>query len=127
MLLLVGASPVSSRRGLCGVQGDVPGELFPESARDARQMQFRELRQGEMTVPEYGARFTVLARFTPDLVMTEANQCKRFERGLRAEIFDRILAHRTRECSTLVDTAAAVEAGRRTGSGGRTEHESGTA
>ena len=43
--------------------------------------------------------------------MTEANRCKRFERGLRAEIFDRILAHRIREYATLVDTAADVEAG----------------
>ena len=55
---------------------------FPESARDARQMQFLELRQGDMTVPEYEARFTTLARFAPDLVMTEANRCKRFERGI---------------------------------------------
>ena len=38
---------------------------FPESARDARQMQFLELRQRDMTVPEYEARFTALARFAP--------------------------------------------------------------
>ena len=84
---------------------------FPESARDARHMQFLELQQGTMSVPEYEARFTALARFAPDLVRTEASRCKRFEKGLRPEIYRWILAHRIRVYSEMVDTAAAVEDG----------------
>ena len=40
-----------------------------------------------MTVMEYVARFTELARFADDYVATDAVKVKRFENGLRLSIF----------------------------------------
>ena len=48
------------------------GKYFPASARHAKAREFLELRQGTMTVLEYVARFTELARFEDDYVATEA-------------------------------------------------------
>ena len=48
------------------------GKYFPASIRHAKAREFLELRQGTMTVLEYIARFTELARFRDDYVATEA-------------------------------------------------------
>ena len=46
-------------------------KYFPTSARHAKSWEFLELKQGTMTVLEYKARFTELARFTDDYVATD--------------------------------------------------------
>ena len=60
---------------------------------------------------EYESTFTSLSRFSPEMVVTDAHRCRRFERGLRAQILDRVLTLRIRVYSELVDTAMAVERG----------------
>ena len=42
------------------------GKYFPETARHAKAQEFLELKQGAMTVMDYVARFTELARFADD-------------------------------------------------------------
>ena len=44
------------------------GKYFPEIARHAKAKEFLELKQGVMTVMDYVARFTELARFADDYV-----------------------------------------------------------
>ena len=44
------------------------GKYFPAFARHAKSWEFLELKQGTMTVLEYVAKFTELARFTDDYV-----------------------------------------------------------
>ena len=39
------------------------GKFFPASAKHAKAQEFLELKQGNMTVLEYIAKFTELARF----------------------------------------------------------------
>ena len=43
------------------------GKYFPETARHAKAQEFLELKQGAMTVMDYVARFTELARFADDM------------------------------------------------------------
>ena len=44
------------------------GKYFPATARHAKAQEFLKLKQGTMTVIEYVARFTELARFVDDYV-----------------------------------------------------------
>ena len=46
------------------------GKYFPDIARHVKAQEFLELKQGTMTVMDYVARFTKLARFADDYVAT---------------------------------------------------------
>ena len=67
------------------------GKYFPATAREAKAQEFLELKQGAMTVIEYVARFTELARFSDDYVATDLAKVRRFKNGLRLSIQDRIV------------------------------------
>ena len=54
------------------------GKYFPDTARQARAQEFLELKQGTMTLLEYVARFTELARFADDYVATDMAKVRRF-------------------------------------------------
>ena len=66
------------------------GKYFPDTARHAKAQEFLELKQGTMTVMEYVARFTELARFADDYVATDMAKVWRFENGLKFSIRGRI-------------------------------------
>ena len=61
-------------------------KFFPASARHVKAREFLNLRQGDMTVLEYVARFIELARFSDDYVATNLAKVRRFEDGLRLSI-----------------------------------------
>ena len=67
------------------------GKYFPETARHAKAQEFLELKQGAMTVMDYVARFTKLARFADDYVATDFAKVRRFENGLKLSIRGRIV------------------------------------
>ena len=50
------------------------GKYFSATARHAKAQEFLELKQGDMTVIEYVAGFTELARFADDYVATDLAQ-----------------------------------------------------
>ena len=64
------------------------------AARHAKAQEFLELRQGTMTVMEYMARFTELARFGDDYVATDMTKVRRFENGLKLSIRGKIVGLR---------------------------------
>ena len=66
------------------------GKYFPASARHKKAREFLELRQGMMTVLEYVARFTELARFGDDYVVTDEAKVRKFEDGLMLSIRARL-------------------------------------
>ena len=70
------------------------GKYFLETARHAKAQEFLELKQGAMTVMDYVARFTELARFMDDYVATDVAKVRRFENGLRLSIRARIVGLR---------------------------------
>ena len=56
---------------------------FPESMKNKMEIKFLELKQGNMSVEEYAAKFNELARFATHQVDTEARKARRFEQGLK--------------------------------------------
>ena len=62
-----------------------------------------------MTVLEYVARFTELARFADDYVATDLAKVSRSEDGLRLSIRGKIVGLLLQDMDTMVRTAMAIE------------------
>ena len=84
-------------------------KYFSATARHAKAQEFLELRQGTMTVMEYMARFTELARFGDDYVATNMAKVKRFENGLKLSIRGKIVGLRLQDINSMVGTALTIE------------------
>ena len=84
-------------------------KYFPATARHAKAQEFLELRQETMTVMEYMARFTELARFDDDYVATDMAKVRRFENGLKLSIRGKIVGLRLQDMDSMVGTALAIE------------------
>ena len=82
------------------------GKYFPEIAK-ARE--FLKLKQGAMTVMDYMARFTELARFADDYVATNLAKVRRFENGVKLSIWARIVGLRLQDMYSMVGTALTIE------------------
>ena len=85
------------------------GKYFPATAKHAKAQEFLELRQGTMTVMEYVARFTELARFSDDYVATDVAKVRRFENGLKLPIRGRIVGLRLQDMDSMVGTTLTIE------------------
>ena len=85
------------------------GKYFSDTLRHAKAQEFLELKQGTMTVIEYVARFTELARFADDYVATDMAKVRRFENGLKLSIRGRIIGLRLRDIDSMVGTALTIE------------------
>ena len=61
---------------------------FPEDVRRKKEIEFLELKQGNMSVTEYAAKFVELAKFYPHYTLetAEFSKCIKFENGLRVDI-----------------------------------------
>ena len=62
-----------------------------------------------MTVMEYMARFTELARFGDDYVTTNMAKVRRFENGLKLSILGKIVSLRLQDMDSMVGTTLAIE------------------
>ena len=84
-------------------------KYFMATARHAKAQEFLKLRQGTMTVMEYVARFTELARFGDDYVATDMAKVRRFENGLKLSIRGKIVGLRLQDLDSMVETAMTIE------------------
>ena len=62
-----------------------------------------------MTVMDYVARFTELARFADDYVATDMAKVRRFEDGLKLSIQARIVGLRLHDMDSMVGTTLTIE------------------
>ena len=85
------------------------GKYFPDTARHAKAQEFLELKQGVMTVMDYVARFTELARFADDYVATNMAKVRRFENGLKLSIRARIVGLRIQDMDSMVGIVLTIE------------------
>ena len=85
------------------------GKYFPYTTRHAKAQEFLELKQGTMTVMEYMARFTKLARFADDYVATNMAKVRRFENGLKLSIRGKIVGLHLQDMDSMVGTALTIE------------------
>ena len=85
------------------------GKYFPDTARHAKAQEFLELKQGIMTVLEYVAGFTELARLADDYVATDMAKVRRFENGLKLSIRGRIVGLRLQDMDPMDGTSLTKE------------------
>ena len=85
------------------------GKYFLDAARHAKAQEFLELKQGTMTVMDYVARFTELARFADDYVAMDMAKIRRFENGLKLSIRGRIVGLRLHDMDSMVGTTLTIE------------------
>ncbi|XP_058775257.1 uncharacterized protein LOC131649513 [Vicia villosa] len=86
-------------------------KYYPESVRGKKEIEFHELKQGNMSVTDYAAKFTELAKFYPyyDGEGAEFSKCVKFENGLRSEIKKAIGYQQIRVFPNLVDSCRIFE------------------
>jgi hypothetical protein len=84
---------------------------FPEDVRGRKEIEFLELKQGNMSVTEYAAKFVELAQFYPHYTgdNAEFSKCIKFENGLRADIKRAIGYQQIRDFSALVSRCRIYE------------------
>lgn len=84
---------------------------FPEDVRGKKEIEFLELKQGDMSVTEYAAKFVELAKFYPHYTAetAEFSICIKFENGLRADIKRAIGYQKIRDFSELVSSCRIYE------------------
>ena len=77
-------------------------KFFLTSTRHAKAREFLELKQGSMTVLEYVAKFTELARFGDDYVASEMAKVRKFEDGLKLSIQGKIVGLLLQDMDSMV-------------------------
>ena len=85
------------------------GKYFPDTVRHAKAQEFLELKLGVMTVMDYVARFTELARFADDYVATDMAKVRKFENGMKLSIRARIVGLRLQDMDSMVRIALTIE------------------
>ena len=85
------------------------GKYFPDTARHAKAQEFLELKQGMMTVMDYVARFTELARFVDDYVATDMAKVRRFENEFKLSIRGRIVGLHLQDMDSMVGIALTIK------------------
>ena len=70
---------------------------------------FLALKQRHMTVHEYVAKFTKLARFGDDYVATDMAKVRKFEDDLKLSILGKIVGLLLQDIDSMVMTAMAIE------------------
>ncbi|XP_028086315.1 uncharacterized protein LOC114287238 [Camellia sinensis] len=63
-------------------------KYFSQCIRDRKVSEFEQLKQGNMTVAEYEAKFTELARYAPRMIDTYYKKARKFEGGLDLDVYD---------------------------------------
>ncbi|WOG92166.1 hypothetical protein DCAR_0311426 [Daucus carota subsp. sativus] len=86
-------------------------KYFPKHLENQMELKFLELKQGNMSVAEYEAKFTELSRFVPYQVDTDEKKARRFQQGLKPWIQNRVAVLEITSYATLVHKACIVESG----------------
>ena len=80
-------------------------KYFPEDVRNKKEMEFLELKQGNMTVAEYAAKFEELVWYFPHYQGRdgESSKCVKFLNGLRPEVKQAVNYQGVRQFPLLVN------------------------
>ena len=85
------------------------GKYFPTTARHVKAREFLELKQGTMTVMNYVAKFTELACFADDYVVTNMAKARKFEDGLKLSIQGKIVGFLLQDMDSMAKIVMAIE------------------
>ncbi|XP_022862563.1 uncharacterized protein LOC111382757 [Olea europaea var. sylvestris] len=86
----------------------VMAKYFPQALRVFKESEFRQLRQGNLSLTDYERQFEQFSRYAPYLVDTEVKKIRRFENGLRPEIGMIIMSHRFASYREMLERAHAI-------------------
>lgn len=102
---------LETRQRLENAYEDITWAVFRRDVRGKKEIEFLKLKQGNMSVTEYAAKFTELAKFYPhyDGEGVEFSKCIKFENGLRYEVRKAIGYQKIRVFSDLVDSCSIFE------------------
>ena len=84
-------------------------KFFLAYARHVKALEFLDLRQGDIIVLEYVARFTELTHFIDDYVATELAKVRRFEDCLRLSIKGKIVGLILQDMDSMVRIVMTIE------------------
>jgi hypothetical protein len=79
---------------------------------ERKREEFRNLTQGAKDVQTYSTKFTLLARYAGDEVLTDEKKQDRFRRGLNPAVKFSLNLIKCKNFEELVDTALRAEYGR---------------
>ena len=85
------------------------GKFFSASARHAKAQEFLELKQGNVSLLEYVAKFTELERFGDDYVGTDMAKVWKFEDDLKLSIRGKIVGFLLQYMNSMVTTVMVIE------------------
>ncbi|XP_028109680.1 uncharacterized protein LOC114308060 [Camellia sinensis] len=85
-------------------------KYFPQCFKDRKVSEFQELKQSKMSVAEYEAKFTELARFAPHMADTDYKKAQKFEGELDLDVFDRVGILKLPTYVEVLDKALMAEA-----------------
>ncbi|KAJ8619853.1 hypothetical protein MRB53_028382 [Persea americana] len=85
-------------------------KYIPKHIRAQKAQEFANLIQGNMTVAEYEAKFSELARYAPHLIPDEASKADKFEKGLRPILMKQVAGFELEDYDKLVTKAFKMEA-----------------
>ncbi|XP_028078868.1 uncharacterized protein LOC114280697 [Camellia sinensis] len=85
-------------------------KYFPQCIRDRKVSEFEQLKQGNMTVAEYEAKFTKLAQYAPHMIDTDYKKARKFEGGLDLDVYDRVGILKLPKYVDVLDKALMSEA-----------------
>ncbi|WRX24309.1 Retrotransposon gag domain - like 10 [Theobroma cacao] len=85
------------------------GQYFTYFHQKEKKREFLSLKQGNLTVEEYKARFNELMLYVPDLVKSEQDQVNYFKEGLRNEIREQMTVTGREPHKEVVQMALRVE------------------
>ena len=80
-------------------------KYFPKYMQNQMELKFIELKQENLSVTEYEARFTELARFVPEYVNTDEKKAKRFQQGLKPWIRSKVALFELNTYAAVVQKA----------------------
>ena len=84
-------------------------KFFQASTRHTKAREFLELKQRTITILEYVAKFTKLARFVDDYVATDIAKVQKFEDGLKLSIWGKIVGFLLQDMDLMVKTTMVIE------------------
>ncbi|XP_073309988.1 uncharacterized protein [Primulina huaijiensis] len=65
-------------------------KYFSIAARQQKEKEFEDLRQGSMSVAEYETRYSALLKYVPHVATNVHAKMRHFLKGLKLELFDRV-------------------------------------
>ncbi|GLT87336.1 hypothetical protein SLE2022_054240 [Rubroshorea leprosula] len=84
-------------------------KYFSEAVMERKELEFINLKQDDMTVDEYQAKFNSLIKFDLHLVNDEVRKARKFQKGLKASIRNKVLPQRLNTYDEVLATAQIIE------------------